>query len=172
MKKLLLPTALVIATLASAGLAQNATAGYWELPGTKFGGYFGVRAVQPNGTVRGDNPEPVYTGATAVVVYEFQVGGKYDNVGMVPGPESCRKIEAELIKNERSVLRYFHKLPAGALKPQPFSSTVHADMVKPHTNLITEVVGGTTAGHTRCYVRVDKAYRRPNRFMVIGTYRK
>lgn len=173
MKKFLLSASLVVATLTTSGIAQNAGPGAWKLPGTEFLGYFAVRSEQPDGTVRGNNPDTVYSGATGVIVYEFQVGStNAANANLKPSADICKKIEAELIKNERSVLRYFDKLPAGAMKPQPFSSVVHTVMMTPHSNWTTEVVGGNIASHTRCYARFDTYYKKLTDVIVVGTYRK
>lgn len=152
-------------------IAQNAGPGGRKLPGTEFLGYFGVSAVQPDGTVKGNNPETVYSGATAVLEYEFSLESSV-NKGMTVSGETCQKIEAELIKNERSLLKYFHKIPTELLKPQKFSSVVHNYEVKPHSVTISEVIGGTTASHTRCYLKKYKSDNKPMYIYVIGTYSK
>jgi hypothetical protein len=160
------------ATVGSAAFAQNATTGYWPLPDTKFGGYFSALAVQPDGSVKGNNPSTVETGSPAVLKYEFAVSKSSPNFGMASNEDMCRKIAAELIKNERSVLRYFHKAPPASLKPVPVPAGVDADFTQSGPKFITKAVGGTTVSHTRCYVRSHKLSTSPDWFMVIGTYQK
>lgn len=163
---------LALGTAATVAFAQEASPGAWKLSGTNFSGYFQARSVQPDGTVRGDNPDTVYAGASAVLAYEFSLASWAGNGEMKADPDTCRKIEAELIANEKSVLKYFHKAPVGTLKPRSYSVDVHNHMMKPLASNTPQVMGGTTASHTRCYVRIDNYYKKPTDIMVVGVYGK
>jgi hypothetical protein len=162
MGKLSLVCGLVGASLGAGLLAQNAGFGASKEPDTGHIGYFGAIPIKDN-----NSPE-VASEQNAVLVYQFTSSERYP---IVPDSAFCHAIEAQLIKNEQSLLEYARKLPRGTFKPQEHTEAVQRHLDKLY-NTKPQVFGDAKSAHTRCYVWLDSGSRKPSFVWVVGSYRR
>lgn len=170
------------AAIVSAGTVfaqKGATGGGWEISGTKRLGYFGYGFIKSDGTPDGSQTAPIANGAPAFVVYEFSLApSETRNAGMSGSPDSCRQVEAEFLKQQKSMLQHISMVATGNadarnfLKPTPFPQPLTAFLTKPQVRAVTVEIGGATSNHIKCFYTYLKDRNRPFKLTVYGTYKR